>query len=167
MQLLSLSGGTPQGIIVHPRKGHDTTDKRKGNVLPGTTVPEHPEGASPSIPMTNSRLWVNIHSHNFSTYKGDKMQYAAGSNPVGFGQPCQSLFSWLPVALLLWSTIENRLQTVDMQNVPAIELRKNQRLHFSFKLLLTKADHFASPKHADITQSGAVIIPLEAVPAIP
>jgi len=51
--------------------------------------------------------------------------------------------------------------------MPAIELRKDQRLHFSFKLLLIMADHFASPKHADITQTGAVIIPLEAVPAIP
>lgn len=42
------------------------------------------------------------------------MQYAAGSNPVGFGQHCQSLFSWLPAAFLLRSTIENSLQKVDM-----------------------------------------------------
>lgn len=51
--------------------------------------------------------------------------------------------------------------------MPAIEPRKAQHLHFSLKLLLIKADNFASLKHTDITQTGTVIIPLEAMPAIP
>lgn len=74
---------------------------RKGNILPDMPVPEHPEGVSPSIPMTISQQWVNIHSANFSCTKQAKMQRAAGSDPIGFGQHCQSLFSWLPVASLL------------------------------------------------------------------
>lgn len=95
------------------------------------------------------------------------MQCAAGPNPLGFGQHCQSLSSWLPAALLLRSAIENSLQKVAMQSMPAIEPRKDQRPHFSFQLLLIKADHFASPTHADVTQTGAAIIPREALPAIP
>lgn len=51
--------------------------------------------------------------------------------------------------------------------MPTIEPRKDQRLPFSFKLLLIKADHFPNPKYADMTQTGAVIIPLEAMPASP
>lgn len=45
--------------------------------------------------------------------------------------------------------------------------RKEQRLHFSFKLLLTEGDRFARVKHADITQTAAVISPLQAVPVTP